>query len=434
MGSRAARRLLAAFLLGVTVGAAATVPYYGRRIEALLLTTGSLLQQLHEHQARLERLEQAGDAPVEQVIQRVRLEFLYPDDVVRLALAERLAPLADELVGRELERVDPYLIYALFDGRAVDLEDARYRVMVRSVIAAGEVTVILAVERLGPVAIMGAAARPAALPDQCDPPGWPDASLYGLFTEQEAPWAGSPAARERLDPLRRAAGAAHWLAGFRVTIPEPLFAETANVRRAAELLAGTVVEPGAVFSLNAAAGPYTRARGYGLGPTYVGGRLVPGEGGGVCKIATALYNVVIHGGLTVVERHAHSMIVPYVAPGRDAAVAYGAKDLRFRNDTAAPVVIWSEVRDLTLFVALYGGHEPPQVTWHHEVLARQEPWTLRPFNPELGPGQERVVHEGFPGFTVRTWLTVTHPGRAPEHRDLGIDTYQPLPRVVEHGP
>ncbi|HEX6990080.1 MAG TPA: VanW family protein [Bacillota bacterium] len=287
---------------------------------------------------------------------------------------------------------------------------------------------------LGPPAAgspAGVAVGPG-IPDQCDPPGWPDPSLYGLFAENEAPWAGFP--RQRLEQQRRAAGAARWLAGFRVTLPEPLFEEPANLRRAAALLAGTVVEPGAAFSLNTTIGPYTRDRGYRPGPSYVGGRLVPTDGGGVCKVATALYNAVIHSGLTVLERHAHSMIVPYVAPGRDAAVVYGAKDFRFRNDAGSPVVLWSEVRDLTLFVAVYGSHQPPEVTWHQRVLARQEPWTLRPYNPELGPGEERVLHEGFPGFTVRTWLTVAYPDRSPERRDLGVDTYQPLPRVIEHGP
>lgn len=273
---------------------------------------------------------------------------------------------------------------------------------------------------------------PPRIPDQCDPPGWPDPSLYGVFTEEEAPWAGR--SRPELDQARQAAGASRWLAGFRVTAPEPLFEERENLRRGAELLAGTVVEAGTTFSMNAAIGPYTKARGYRLGPSYLGGRLVPSEGGGVCKVSTALYNAVIHSGLTVVERHPHSMIVPYVAPGRDAAVSYGGKDFRFRNDAGAPVVVWAELRDLTLFVGLYGSHEPPAVTWHHQVLARQEPWTLRPYNPDLGPGQERVVHEGFPGLTVRTWLTIEYPGKEPEQRDLGIDAYQPLPRIVERGP
>src|SRR5690606_28742757 len=110
MAARSARRLVAAFLLGALVGAAATVPYYGRRVETLLLTTGSLLQQLHEHRARLERLQPAADEPARRVVQRVRLELLWDDEATRLALTERLAPLAEELVGRDLERIDPYLL------------------------------------------------------------------------------------------------------------------------------------------------------------------------------------------------------------------------------------------------------------------------------------------------------------------------------------
>ena len=87
MVSGTARRLAAAFLLGAAVGAAATVPYYGRRVEALLLTTGSLLQQLHEHRARLARLEEARDRSFRPVIQRVRLELLHDDEAVRITTA-----------------------------------------------------------------------------------------------------------------------------------------------------------------------------------------------------------------------------------------------------------------------------------------------------------------------------------------------------------
>ena len=36
--------------------------------------------------------------------------------------------------------------------------------------------------------------------------------------------------------------------------------------------------------------------------------------------------------LVVIERHEHSNNVPYVAKGKDAAVAYGSYDFKFRND------------------------------------------------------------------------------------------------------
>ena len=45
---------------------------------------------------------------------------------------------------------------------------------------------------------------------------------------------------------------------------------------------------------------------------------------------TMLFQKVI--GLTVVERHEHSGPVYYVPEGRDACVAYGSCDFKFRND------------------------------------------------------------------------------------------------------
>lgn len=146
----AARRLVAAFLLGAAVGSAATVPQYGHRVESLLLVNGRLVQQLHEYRSRLERLQAAGGRPDARVVQEVTLDILWHDEAARLALAERLAPLAEELVGRDLERIDPYLLYALFDGREVAMEGRRYSLSVRAVVVAEQVTVVIAVSEQEP--------------------------------------------------------------------------------------------------------------------------------------------------------------------------------------------------------------------------------------------------------------------------------------------
>ena len=56
--------------------------------------------------------------------------------------------------------------------------------------------------------------------------------------------------------------------------------------------------------------------------------------GGNCQISTTLYNTVLTvPTLVVTERHAHSNFVPYIEKGKDAAVAYGSYDLKFRNDS-----------------------------------------------------------------------------------------------------
>ncbi|BAS25903.1 VanW family protein [Limnochorda pilosa] len=265
----------------------------------------------------------------------------------------------------------------------------------------------------------------------CGIPGTPEPDLSGPVSAGGLPWAGNePPALSR---LRQELGADRLVAAYRTVLPHPLPGEEANVRHAANLLAGAVVGPGEAFSQNHRLGPYSRDRGYREGPAYAGGRVLVTVGGGVCKIASTLYNVVVLAQLRVLERHAHSMLVPYVPPGQDATVSYGSKDFRFQNSSPGPVVIWAESVDHTLTIALYGSYTPPAIRWHHEIAGRTEPPVIRQFNAQLPPGQERVAFEGAPGLVVHSWITVGT-GTSARTGDLGWSTYRPMPKVIEFGP
>lgn len=267
---------------------------------------------------------------------------------------------------------------------------------------------------------------------ECSIPGILEEGLYSTVPAELLPWAMTWP--EDLATLHEAADATRLIAAFRTTLSDPLFDETENVRIGAGYIAGKVLQSGERLSLAQMMGPYTAERGYLDGPMYSGGRTVPSLGGGVCKVATTLYNVAILAGMTIIERHPHSMLVPYVPPGRDAAVAWGHKDLKIQNPYESPVVIWAEVKDLTLFVAMYGSHVPPEVVWKHEEFAREAKPTIRRANSKLDPGEEDVVVEGYDGMTVKTELILTFPDGTVVERNLGVDYYRPMPRVVEYGP
>ena len=49
------------------------------------------------------------------------------------------------------------------------------------------------------------------------------------------------------------------------------------------------------------------------------------------SVATTLYNAVIRAELDIVQRYNHSMIVSYVKPSDDAAIAGTYKDLKFKK-------------------------------------------------------------------------------------------------------
>jgi len=120
-----------------------------------------------------------------------------------------------------------------------------------------------------------------------------------------------------------------------------------NLRVAARRLHGLVIPRGAVFSFWRALGRPTRARGYAAGRELREGCMVASVGGGLCQLSNALYAAALEAGMQVVERHAHSKIIPgsLAERGLDATVFWNYIDLRFR----APV-------DCRLEVTLSASH------------------------------------------------------------------------------
>ena len=105
-----------------------------------------------------------------------------------------------------------------------------------------------------------------------------------------------------------------------------------NLRVAARRLDGLLIPQGAVFSFWRALGRPSRARGYAAGRELREGCMVASVGGGLCQLSNALYAAALEAGLPILERHAHSRIVPgsLAERGLDATVFWNYLDLRFR--------------------------------------------------------------------------------------------------------
>jgi vancomycin resistance protein YoaR len=120
-----------------------------------------------------------------------------------------------------------------------------------------------------------------------------------------------------------------------------------NIGRAAELVDGTLLKPGETFSLNDTVGERTRENGFTEGYIISDGILVSDLGGGVSQMATTTFNAMFFAGLEDVEHKPHSFYIDRYPIGREATVAWGAVDLRFRNDTPYGVLISAQVTPAT---------------------------------------------------------------------------------------
>ncbi len=108
---------------------------------------------------------------------------------------------------------------------------------------------------------------------------------------------------------------------------------TKNLQLAAKKLSGQTIKAGEEFSFNRTLGARTSKKGYRKATIFVQGEKRKEVGGGVCQVATTLYNAAKKAGFEITERHEHSRDPGYIELGQDATVYYGQKDLKFINNT-----------------------------------------------------------------------------------------------------
>ena len=148
------------------------------------------------------------------------------------------------------------------------------------------------------------------------------------------------------------------------------FDSRSNVRTALNHFNLFTVYPGDTVSFNDVVGPRTEALGFRNAPEYAGSKEEMGVGGGVCQASTTLYDAMIQSGMTIIERHNHTMTVSYVEPSQDAAVNYGKKDFVFRNDTGHAIYIYTNVTKEYAEVTVYG--TKPEYRYELESVIKYE--------------------------------------------------------------
>jgi len=212
-----------------------------------------------------------------------------------------------------------------------------------------------------------------------------------------------------------------------------------NLRLLASQLDGTVVLPGETFSIWTLAPRPSLRNGYQAAAGFRNRRLATEVGGSTCLLSTVLYNVALLAGTTIVERHCHSIDLygerRYFEPGRDAAIEYGYLDLRFRNDSAVPLLLTFESDDASLTGALRSPEAPNFVV---DVGSSAPHFTPRGerriLDPKLAPGTTELREAGLDGMEASCWRTVTYDGGATRHEQLEGSVHHAVPAVVAYGP
>lgn len=209
----------------------------------------------------------------------------------------------------------------------------------------------------------------------------------------------------------------------------------ANISIATERIDGTVLYPGEEFSVAQTVGPLTKAGGYELAGAYENGQTVQAYGGGVCQVSTTLYDAVLNAELEITQRSNHSMIVTYVKPAMDAAIAGDYKDLKFVNNLDTPIYIEGYTSGKNLYFNIYGEETRPsnrKVTYESEVVSEDNPATQ--FVATGSPiGSISTAQNRRTGYTARLWKVVTVDGVEQSREAVNKSTYRSTPKIVHVG-
>lgn len=214
-------------------------------------------------------------------------------------------------------------------------------------------------------------------------------------------------------------------------------ARSRNVENGSRLINGTTLYPGEEFSTYESIKPFTEENGYYPAGSYLNGKVVESLGGGICQVSTTLYNAVLLSELEVTERHNHSMIVSYVEPSMDAAIAESAgKDFRFINNLGYPIYIEGVTQNKKITFTIYGMEERKpehEVSYESEVLKVTHPESEIIVQDSSQPIGFVRVESAHIGYTAQLWKVVRENGEEISREVINKSSYKVSPRSATVG-
>ena len=191
-----------------------------------------------------------------------------------------------------------------------------------------------------------------------------------------------------------------------------------NVRITTDYTSNVLLAPDEVYNFDKEVGPRTEARGYKMAPGITAGALEDQLGGGICQVATTLFNAAFFAGLDIVERKNHSLFVSHYPLGRDATVSADSPNLRFRNDTGHYILIRGASDGINTTFVIYGTKDGRTVSYttsdFYDVVPMET--VTYPYS-KLGTGTTQIKTKGQDGRGITVERVVKNKDGKVIHKD-----------------
>jgi len=210
-----------------------------------------------------------------------------------------------------------------------------------------------------------------------------------------------------------------------------------NLKTACNKINQKLLLAGEEFSMDKALGDRTEQNGYKKAKVIINNELVDGLGGGICQVTSTIYNSVLLSGLEVLERRNHTLPSTYIEMGRDATIAQGYIDFRFKNTTGYAILIEARTIGNRVIVTIWG-REPEVKTTARirtQIIEVIEPEGVEEVaDPSLKAGEAVVIREAKPGYKVEVYRDILDmTGNVIKTDKISVDTYQPQKKKIKVG-
>lgn len=209
-----------------------------------------------------------------------------------------------------------------------------------------------------------------------------------------------------------------------------------NIKLVADILDNGIIDAnGGQWKFNDRSGDTNEAAGFWSAGSIIEGEYVDSVGGGICQVATTIFNAVYEAGLPIDMRFPHQLYIASYPVGRDASVSYPDLDLWWTNDLPSDILLDLSYTDTTVTARLYSVYTGYTVESQVGEWQEGEKYGVRfEEDSSLGKDESYVKTRGEDGSVISVTRIVKNEAGEVLSDRVFESKYDPKDEVIVVGP
>lgn len=207
-----------------------------------------------------------------------------------------------------------------------------------------------------------------------------------------------------------------------------------NIHLGGDKINNSIAKSGTQWSFQDTVGEVEEETGFLPAGAILGDEVVDEAGGGICQVATTVFNAIYEAGYPIPVRHNHTMYMASYPAGRDAAVAWPDMDLIWENNSSSDILVTSTYTESSITVTLYGIDPGYTVETQDGEWTEGDEYAVKvSVNEQISPDYAYIKTYGQDGSSFWVVRTVIDEAGNVVSTDRFDSVYLPKNEIIEAG-